>query len=127
MADFKNLRYFKPEEFNHPDEMDQGLVDLLDELRARLGQPMHLSSSYRDPSHNASVGGVQDSQHLSGHAVDIILPLDGQYHYDIVKLAYELGFTGIGEKRRSGHAGMLHLDNRPAGQRAKWTYPDTGS
>lgn len=124
MADFTNIKYFKSEEFNHPDLMDQDLVNKLELLRDRLGQPIHLSSSYRDPDHNSSVGGVPDSQHLTGHAVDIILPADGRYHYDIVKLAYEIGFTGIGEKRQTGHAGMLHLDNRQ--NPAKWTYPDQG-
>lgn len=124
MADFTHIKNFKPEEFNHPEQMDQDLVEMLDVLRDRLRQPIHLSSSYRDAAHNASVGGVQDSQHLSGHAVDIVLPDDGQYHYDIVKLAFELGFTGIGEKRQTGHAGLLHLDNRLPGVRAKWTYPD---
>lgn len=122
MADFTNIKNFKPEEFNHPDLMDQGLVDKLDLLRDRLGLPIDISSSYRDPDHNASVGGVQDSQHLTGHAVDLILPSDGAYHYQIVKLAYEVGFTGIGERRQTGHAGMLHLDNRSVP--SKWTYAD---
>lgn len=124
MADFSNIKNFKPGEFKHPELMDQELVDKLDLLREKLGLPIHLSSSYRDPGHNAIVGGVPDSQHLSGHAVDIILPADGLYHFNIVKLAYEVGFTGIGEKRQTGHAGMLHLDNRA--DPAKWTYPDQG-
>lgn len=126
MADFSSIKWFKPGEFNHPEEMDQDLVDKLDALREQLGRRIDISSSFREPVHNAAVGGAQESQHLLGKAVDIVLPADGTYHYDIVRLAYQIGFTGIGEKRRSGHAGMLHLDNRPAASRAKWTYPDAG-
>lgn len=124
MADFSKIRYFNPSEFSHPELMDQGLIDKLELLRDRLGRAIKVTSSYRDPAHNAAVGGVDGSQHLDGHAADIFLPADGNYHYDIVKLAYEVGFTGIGERRQTGHPGMLHLDNRPPAARAKWTYAD---
>lgn len=126
MADFSKITWFKPSEFSHPEKMDQALVEKLDALRGLLGRPIKISSSYRDPEHNAVVGGAEGSQHLSGHAVDIVLPADGAYHYDIVRLAMNLEFTGIGEKRQSGRAGMLHLDNRPLATRAKWTYHDAG-
>ena len=127
MANFAATKWFKASEFPFPDQMDQDLINKLDTLRERLGRPIKITSSYRDPGHNAAVGGVQGSQHLTGHAVDIELPNDGQYHYDIVKLAFEIGFTGIGERRQTGKVGMLHLDNRPVASRAKWTYRDAAA
>ncbi len=44
---------------------------VLDPLREALGQPITISSGYRGPVLNKRVGGVADSQHLLGMAVDI--------------------------------------------------------
>lgn len=42
----------------------------LEQVRALLGQPMHIDSWYRCPKLNAAVGGAQTSAHMSGFAVD---------------------------------------------------------
>lgn len=121
MADFTNIKHFKPSEFHYPDRMDQRLVEMLDDLREQLGLPIELNSDFRLPDHNAAVGGVQDSQHLTGHAVDIKLGPDGSYLYKILKLAFQIGFSGVGIKRKTGQGGLLHLDNRALDNEA-WTY-----
>jgi uncharacterized protein YcbK (DUF882 family) len=115
MANFSRIKWFKPGEFVNPDMMDQRLIE-------QLGRPITITSSWRDPQRNRAAGGAPESQHLLGQAVDLRLSADGQYHYDIVKLALELGFTGVGERRLTGKGGMLHLDTRPRALRAKWTY-----
>ena len=44
---------------------------VLDPLREAVGRPITISSGYRGPVLNQRVGGVADSQHLLGMAVDI--------------------------------------------------------
>lgn len=47
----------------------------LEPIRARFG-PLRISSGYRCPELNALVGGVPDSEHVSGCAADIV-PVGG--------------------------------------------------
>ena len=42
----------------------------LQNLRTIFGSPIGISSSYRSPSYNKSVGGAKNSQHLYGNALD---------------------------------------------------------
>ena len=49
----------------------QGLIDKLEEVRAHFGAPVVITSGYRCPSHNASVGGAIRSRHMEGDASDI--------------------------------------------------------
>jgi hypothetical protein len=43
---------------------------LLEDVRALLGEPMHISSGYRCPALNALVGGASTSAHMDGRAAD---------------------------------------------------------
>lgn len=47
---------------------------VLEPLREHFGIPIMVSSGYRCPELNQAVGGVPNSQHLTGEAADIILP-----------------------------------------------------
>ncbi len=49
-------------------------VQVLEPVRAHFNTRPQISSGYRCPALNAKVGGVPDSQHLTGHAVDFELP-----------------------------------------------------
>ena len=77
-------RNFKLEEFlklaTHPDNvpgmqvvtnLQYGVSTILQPLRDKLGKPIIINSGYRNPEYNASVGGVKNSQHLTGCAADI--------------------------------------------------------
>ena len=72
------LRYFSPDEFRCKDgcgagigRMEPDLLRMLDEARKIAGVPFSLSSAYRCSKHNKAVGGVPDSAHTRGYAVDI--------------------------------------------------------
>ena len=55
-----------------PRENVKALVsEVLDPVRERLGMPIVVNSGYRCERHNKDVGGVRNSQHLRGEAVDI--------------------------------------------------------
>lgn len=47
------------------------VINLLDPLRAMWGHPLPITSGYRSPDVNKRVGGVTNSQHIDGRAVDI--------------------------------------------------------
>ena len=50
------------------------MVRALDAVRAHFGKAIIPSSGVRCPTHNANVGGVSNSRHLSGKAVDFSVP-----------------------------------------------------
>jgi zinc D-Ala-D-Ala carboxypeptidase len=47
------------------------LAQFLEEIRALVGRTVIITSGYRSPAVNAAVGGVENSAHALGHAVDI--------------------------------------------------------
>ena len=47
------------------------ITNVLDPARAAYGAPIYVHSGYRSPKVNALVGGVSNSQHLTGEAADI--------------------------------------------------------
>ena len=92
--------------------MDEKFMSKLDELREKLKQPMTISSGYRSESHNIAIGGSKQSAHLKGCAVDVVC--SGHKAFEIVRLAMELGFTGIGVKQKGVHGKrFIHLDTMP--------------
>jgi len=93
-------------------KIDSELVQKLQSLRDRLGKPIIVTSGYRCPRHNKEVGGVEDSYHTQGLAVDIQSAIDID---KLVSLAEEVGFKGIGIYRRLR---FLHLD---LGPERRWT------
>ena len=78
-----HIRHFTREEFRcrcggrycdgFPAEPDRNLVELADDLRHQFAAPAIPSSGLRCKQHNAAVGGVGNSQHLSGKALDFYI------------------------------------------------------
>ena len=73
------IEYFNKSEFackcgtycnGYPDEMKKGVITVADRVRAHFGSPAYVSSGLRCKQHNANVGGVVDSRHLTGRAMD---------------------------------------------------------
>ena len=93
--------------------IDKRLVDVLDAIRERIGQPIEVLSGYRCPEHNAEVGGVPNSQHVEGTAADITY--DGINVDYLAQVAEECGADGIGCYY---HQDFVHVDVR--GYEARW-------
>lgn len=76
----KDLKYFNAKEFKctcngkyctgYPAPIDNDLVRYLDELREYLGVPITIESGLRCATRNKQVGGVSNSNHKYGYAVD---------------------------------------------------------
>lgn len=79
-AFWDDVKYFKRSEFKckcggkycngYPVEMQEKVVKAADKVRAHFGKPVTVSSGIRCTQHNAAVGGVSNSRHLQGKAVD---------------------------------------------------------
>lgn len=59
----------------YPAEMQREAVQVADRARKHFGSPGHVVSGLRCPQHNAASGGVDNSQHMYGEAID--LRIDG--------------------------------------------------
>lgn len=80
-----NIRYFTREEFKckcggrfcngYPAEMQEEVVRIADAARDHFGKPGHVISGLRCSQWNAHEGGVGNSQHMFGEAID--LQIDG--------------------------------------------------
>ena len=95
-------RYFTDSEV---DKLDQRLVDKLDRARNLSGMPFLITSGYRTPDENIQAGGLQDSAHCSGLAVDLRCS-DGIQRYKILSALLDVGFKRIGCYDRHIHVDL---------------------
>jgi len=113
LEDKIELRHFAPAEFacSCGAGCNKGFADMnarflrrLDAARELAGTPFVITSAMRCPEHNERVGGVPDSEHLHGQAVDIAAAGSRQ-RYHTVRGAVESGFSRIGVGRTFIHLG----------------------
>lgn len=125
------IRYFRRAEFRcqcggkycngFPAEPVEETVRLADEIRRRAGVPLNVNSGVRCKQHNAdpNVGGVWNSLHLTGQAIDLA-PIGG--NISVARLQ-EIAEQVQAEKmpNRGGlgrYAWGVHVDN---GKYSRWT------
>lgn len=117
------IKYFKKQEFackcgkycdGYPAEIDMNMVKIADEIRSRIGKPIHINSGLRCKTHNANVGGVSNSHHLLGNAADLGCP-SGCTPAQMASIAEEImGDTGgIGT-----YSWGIHIDTRST--KSRW-------
>jgi hypothetical protein len=78
-----DIKHFKRVEFKckcgnvycngYPAEPQEKLIRVADRVREHFGAPATVSSGLRCTQHNANVGGVSNSRHLSGKAMDFCI------------------------------------------------------
>jgi len=95
------------------------MVSLLQKLRDDVNFPIKISSGYRCPAWNKSVGGHPNSSHMEGLAIDILC--SGQKALTIVEAGIRLGFTGVGISQKKGQR-FVHLDVKPTTSKRLWSY-----
>lgn len=80
---WKDIRYFTRAEFKckcggqfcdgYPAEMQEAVVKIADAARAHFGRPAHVISGLRCKQWNAHEGGHENSQHMYGEAIDLMI------------------------------------------------------
>lgn len=65
----------------YPAEMSETTMLIADEVRRRAGVPLQNNSALRCQRWNAEQGGVANSNHMTGHAIDLA-PIDGNISVD---------------------------------------------
>lgn len=93
------------------EEMILRMAAEFDKIRAAWGGPIMITSGYRPEPINRAVGGVRNSRHVVGDALDIF-PADGRLTdmFNWLKIRWS-GGLGDGRKR-----GFIHIDMRDNGR-----------
>lgn len=86
--------------------IDQEAMNRLQRMRDLMGKPLIINSAYRDPLHNARVGGAPRSMHKYGRAFDVSCRFKDREN--LVAAAKEAGFSGLGF-----YNSWLHVDTGP--------------
>lgn len=119
------IEYFDKAEFackcggrycnGYPADIDMTMVKYADEIRRRIGKPLSVNSGLRCPIHNMNEGGVSDSQHLCGTAVDLGCPFGGVTPAKMAEIAEDVmdhgGGIGI-------YSWGIHIDTRKT--KSRW-------
>lgn len=111
-----HIRYWSREEWRcqcggsycdgFPVEPDQTLVELVDDIRHKAGAPGHRSSGIRCEIHNQNEGGVWNSRHLYGKALDFYIEgMTGAQLLDLAKKDSRTNYAYI-----IGNGPYVHVD-----------------
>lgn len=89
-------------------------AEMLERIRATLGQPIIVTSGYRSPAVNRAVGGVSSSDHIWGQAADFVSPRYGSPFLIATLLAPLVSTLGIEQLILEGVGGKrwVHVSTR---------------
>lgn len=96
----KKYKYFNQ---NEVEGLKPELVEMLDRARELAQVPFKLNSTLRSTEKNAQVGGVKDSAHTKGLAVDIACT-ESRNRFKILNALLEVGFKRLGIAKTFIHA-----------------------
>lgn len=125
MMNWRQFRNFEPYEFAckcgcNRSAMSETFMTKLQQLRDKYGRPMMVSSGYRCADHPIEEAKETPGAHNRGVACDIAVAREDAY--ELLKLALDVGFTGIGVNQK-GTDRFLHLDLDTVGPRPTvWSY-----
>lgn len=122
LIDWSKVEFFSKDEFNcrccETSNISANLVLKLDLARELADTPFIITSGYRCPKHNREVGGVKDSAHVLGLAVDIAVP-DNIARLNILRGLIIAGFRRIGIGKD-----FIHADIDKSKPNNLWLYGD---
>jgi uncharacterized protein YcbK (DUF882 family) len=96
----------------------QALANNLQVLRDEVKKPIKITSGYRSPEHNAKVGGVKSSKHITGEAADF--KIAGMTPKQVAAVIEKLIAAGKMEEGGIGiYSTWVHYDHRNV--KARWS------
>jgi uncharacterized protein YcbK (DUF882 family) len=97
-------------------QLDPKLVPALEALRSLAGAPIDVHDAYRCAVHNKEVGGVPNSEHMTGKAADVVI--EGKSLQEMYNLAVQVpDFLNGGIGVYDGQ--FIHVDVRDG--KARWS------
>lgn len=98
------------------------LIENLNVLREVLGVPINITSGYRSPAHNSTIGGAKESKHMQGLAADFqVQGVPPKKVHDTIEALIKEGKMhdgGLGlYVRATGMGGWVHYD---IGESRRW-------
>lgn len=115
-----SLSEFNKHNFEVPTDVLRNLLDLaknLQVLRDEVKKPIKITSGYRPAQHNAKIGGVKSSRHITGEAADF--KIDGMTPKEVAAVIEKLIAAGKMEQGGIGtYSTWTHYDIR--GTKARW-------
>ena len=87
----------------HEKKMDKQFMAMIRDARSMVVTPFIITSGYRCPSYNKSVGGKTNSAHLKGKACDIAVKND-EDRIVMVQALLDAGFERLGIGKDFIHA-----------------------
>jgi len=90
-----------------PKHWDPALAPLFERLRFEVNRTLFILSGCRCPVHNSAIGGVPNSLHTRGAALDIARPLDMPFDLFALAASRVVGRGGLGFYPR---ANFIHID-----------------
>lgn len=114
--------YFERSEFECKcgcgrNEISKELIIKLNQARHEAKTPFVITSGYRCPSHNKSIGSLPSSSHPKGLAVDIKAE-NSNHRMQIIKGLIGSGFSRIGISKKFIHADI----DKSKPQQLAWVY-----
>ena len=100
----------------NPNPLFKVLMGKVQELRDMYGKALTVTSAYRCPEHPMEANKPKSGQH-SIAAIDLGVSRMGAY--EVLRLAFSMGFTGIGVNQKGDHR-FIHLDIRESP--TVWSY-----
>lgn len=124
MIDWSLYPNFSKKEFDcthcGANQMTPAFMAKLQALRTAYAKPMRITSGFRCAQHPIEAKKAKPGAHASGCACDV--GAEGQDAHRLLKLAFELGFTGIGVQQKGGGR-FIHLDTLEEAPRPNvWSY-----
>ncbi len=120
--DWDRVKFFNKREFNcrccGAISISANLVLKLDLARELAETPFIITSGYRCPKHNQQVGGVRNSAHVLGLAVDVAVP------NNVVRLNIIRGLIIAGFRRIGISKDFIHADIDKSKPNNLWLYGD---
>lgn len=109
-----SIKYFKKSEFTCKcgcglNNIQLSIVKIADKVRVHFGSPAIVTSGTRCSKHNAEVGGVRNSRHLEGKAIDFYVQgISGNELVEFTKTLVDRGLLRY--TYRIGNTDAVHID-----------------